>query len=117
MVVLAVLGHEVERGAVEGARAHVAHARAKESTAQLVPRLAREGHRQDVVGGDLAVGHAALNAQRQDVRLARTRRRAHEVSSSGGHHRVALLGGEPDQEAVGECDLVAHDVLHAIGRW
>jgi hypothetical protein len=39
------------------------------------------------------------------------------VASRRRHHRVALFGGEADQESLGEGRRIAHDVLHATGRW
>ena len=97
MVVLAILGDEIQRGAVEGAGTHVADARAKESLTQFVTGLAGEGHGQDLIGRDLFVGHAALNSQGQDVGLSRSGRGANQKSARRRHDRLALFGREPDQ--------------------
>ena len=81
VVVLAVLRDDVERHLVERARAHVADPGAKESLAQFVAGLAREGHRQDLIGAHLFVGDATLDAQSEYVRLARAGRRANEQTA------------------------------------
>ena len=81
MVVLAVLRHDIERHLVEGAGAYVANPGAKEALAEFVARLASEGHRQYLIGADLFVSDTTLNAQSQDVRLARSGRRADQQAA------------------------------------
>src|ERR1019366_5582211 len=106
VMILAVLVDERQRRAVERTGADVPDTRAEQPLAQFVARLAREGHREDLVGRDLLLTDAALDPQRQDVGLARSGGRAYEQSTRGRHHRLTLLGRQAHEERVREGSLV-----------
>src|SRR5471030_2154193 len=115
MLVLAVLGNNPERRAVKGAGSHVTDTGAKESFSKFVTGFAREGHGQYLVGADLLVRDAALNAQGQDVSLTGTGRGANEQTPTRRHHGFALLRRESDEQVVGKRRFF-HSHPDATGR-
>ena len=115
VVVLAVARDDRQRRPVEGPGPYVTDTGAKEAFAQLVAGLAGEGHRQHLIGVDLAVGDPSLDAKGQHVGLARTGGRTHQETSRGGGHRLALFGRQADEQVGREGRLIAHGEPNATG--
>jgi len=114
VVILAILGHDVECHLVKGAGTHVTYPGPKESFAKFVAGLAGEGHCEDLIGTDFVVGNPTLNAQSEDVGLAGTGGRANEQAPRGGHDGLALFGCQPDEQVARKGGLV-HGHYDATG--
>jgi hypothetical protein len=100
---------------MERPSSHVANSCSKESLSKFVTGFTRKSHGEHLVRGDLLIGNASLNAKGQNVGFTRTGGCSHEQTLRGRHHRLALLGGEPDEERVREGRLITHCAYDATG--
>ena len=100
---------------MEGPRANIADAGAKESPTKFVARLPGEGHREYLVGVDLALRDAPLDSKSQDVGLSRSRSRANEQTAGRRRDGLTLFGRQPHEHVVGEGRLICHSAHDATG--
>jgi hypothetical protein len=94
-MVLAVTRNDCKRGAVKGSCSNVANAGFKESPTKFISGLAREGHRENLIGRYLALEDSSLNSQGQDVSFSRSGGGADHETPGVAIDGFALFGRQP----------------------